>query len=101
MSDLPHRVNLREVGPRDGLQNEEPVPTEAKIRLIDQLSATGLQRIEAVSFVHPRAIPQMADADEVWAESPLIRRWDTWRWCRTSVALSGRSRPDSPTSRSS
>ena len=66
MSDLPERISLREVGPRDGLQNEDPVPTEAKVELIDTLSRTGVQRIEAVSFVHPRAIPQMADADQVW-----------------------------------
>ena len=66
MSDLPESISLREVGPRDGLQNEAPVPTEAKVELIDALSKTGVRRIEAVSFVHPRAIPQMADADEVW-----------------------------------
>ena len=66
MSDLPERISLREVGPRDGLQNEDPVPTDAKVALIDTLSGTGVQRIEAVSFVHPKAIPQMADADEVW-----------------------------------
>lgn len=67
MSDLPSRISLREVGPRDGLQNEEPVATQAKIELVDALSHTGVGRIEAVSFVHPRAIPQMADADEVWS----------------------------------
>jgi hydroxymethylglutaryl-CoA lyase len=67
MSDLPASVSLREVGPRDGLQNEAPVPTDAKVELIDRLSGTGVRRIEAVSFVHPKAIPQMADADEVWA----------------------------------
>ena len=66
MNDLPDRISVREVGPRDGLQNEDPVPTEAKIELIDRLSATGVRRIEAVSFVRPEAIPQMADADEVW-----------------------------------
>jgi hydroxymethylglutaryl-CoA lyase len=71
VSDLPDRISLREVGPRDGLQNEDPVPTDAKVALIDRLSATGVQRIEAVSFVHPKAIPQMADADEVWKQ---IRR---------------------------
>jgi hydroxymethylglutaryl-CoA lyase len=60
-------VSIREVAPRDGLQNEEPIPTDNKVRLIDALSGTGVKRIEAVSFVHPRAIPQMADADEVWA----------------------------------
>ncbi|MEV6969225.1 hydroxymethylglutaryl-CoA lyase [Hamadaea sp. NPDC051192] len=62
------RVSIREVGPRDGLQNEDPVPTAAKVELIDALSGTGVGRIEAVSFVHPKAIPQMADADEVWAK---------------------------------
>ncbi len=66
MTDLPSQISVREVGPRDGLQNEEPVPTQAKIELIDRLSATGVQRIEAVSFVRPEAIPQMADADAVW-----------------------------------
>src|SRR2546430_68390 len=60
-------ISIREVGPRDGLQNEAPVPTAAKVQLLDALSATGVRRIEAVSFVHPKAIPQMADAGEVWA----------------------------------
>lgn len=67
MSDLPERLSLREVGPRDGLQNEAPVPTAGKVALIDALSRTGVGRIETVSFVHPLAIPQMADAAEVWA----------------------------------
>jgi hydroxymethylglutaryl-CoA lyase len=63
----PDRVSLREVAPRDGLQNEPPVPAADKIRLIDALARTGLSRIEAVSFVSPKAVPQMADAAEVWA----------------------------------
>ena len=67
MTDLPTAMSVREVGPRDGLQNEDPVPTEAKVELINALSGTGVGRIEAVSFVHPKAIPQMADADAVWA----------------------------------
>ncbi len=67
MSDMPARISLREVGPRDGLQNEDPVPAAAKIALIDHLGRTGVGRIEAVSFVRADAIPQMADADEVWA----------------------------------
>lgn len=67
MSDFPSRVTLREVGPRDGLQSEAPVPTGAKIELIDALATTGIGQIEAVSYVHPAAIPQMADAQEVWA----------------------------------
>ena len=66
MSDLPSQISVREVGPRDGLQNEDPVPTQAKVELINTLSGTGVKRIEAVSFVRPEAIPQMADADEVW-----------------------------------
>jgi hydroxymethylglutaryl-CoA lyase len=66
VSDLPGQLSVREVGPRDGLQNEQPVPTHAKIELIDRLSATGVRRIEAVSFVRAEAIPQMADADVVW-----------------------------------
>src|SRR5437588_1238647 len=76
MSDLPEAISLREVGPRDGLQNEDPVPTEAKVRLLDALSRTGVRRIEAVSFVHPKAIPQMADVDEVWraaTKNPDVR----------------------------
>jgi hydroxymethylglutaryl-CoA lyase len=67
VSDLPRQISVREVGPRDGLQNEQPVPTQAKIELIDRLSGTGVTRIEAVSFVRPDAIPQMADADAVWS----------------------------------
>jgi hydroxymethylglutaryl-CoA lyase len=66
MSDLPARISLREVGPRDGLQNEDPVPTAAKVELINTLGRTGVSRIEAVSYVRPEAIPQMADADAVW-----------------------------------
>ncbi len=76
MTDLPSRISVREVGPRDGLQNEDPVPASAKIALIDQLATTGVSRIEAVSFVKAEAIPQMADADEVWAavtKDPAIR----------------------------
>jgi hydroxymethylglutaryl-CoA lyase len=72
VSDLPSAVSIREVGPRDGLQNEDPIPTEAKVRLLDALSHTGVRRIEAVSFVHPKAIPQMADAEEVWAAAERV-----------------------------
>ncbi len=65
MTSYPPAVSLREVGPRDGLQNEATVPVGARVRLIDALSATGLRRIEAVSFVSPAAIPSMAGAAEV------------------------------------
>ena len=65
---LPKQVYLREVGPRDGLQNEDRVlPSADKIRLIDALATTGLRAIEAASFVHPRYVPQMADAEQVFA----------------------------------
>jgi hydroxymethylglutaryl-CoA lyase len=63
----PARVVIREVGPRDGLQAEEPLPVEERARLIDALSETGLRMIEAVSFVSPKAVPAMADAAAVWA----------------------------------
>ncbi|HEX2058526.1 MAG TPA: hydroxymethylglutaryl-CoA lyase [Actinomycetota bacterium] len=63
----PLKVRIREVGPRDGIQSERAnVPTDKKVALIDALSETGLRYIEAVSFVSPKAIPQMADAREVW-----------------------------------
>jgi hydroxymethylglutaryl-CoA lyase len=67
MSAWPSAVEIGEVGPRDGLQNELTVPVAERIRLIDALSATGLRRIEAVSFVSPTAIPPMAGAGEVMA----------------------------------
>jgi hydroxymethylglutaryl-CoA lyase len=65
--DLPEAVEIREVGPRDGLQNEPVIPVERRIRLIDALSGTGLRRIEAASFVSPKAIPPMAGAEAVMA----------------------------------
>jgi hydroxymethylglutaryl-CoA lyase len=61
------RVTVVEVGPRDGLQNESvTVPTEAKVAFVDALSETGLAVIEATAFVSPKAIPQLADGDEVF-----------------------------------
>lgn len=65
---LPPHVRIVEVGPRDGLQNEKTIiPATAKIELINRLSATGLQTVEATSFVSPKWIPQLADATEVFA----------------------------------
>jgi hydroxymethylglutaryl-CoA lyase len=61
-------VRIYEVGPRDGLQNEaSPIPTDAKLRFIALLADAGLKEIEATSFVSPRAIPQLADADDLMA----------------------------------
>ena len=65
---LPEFVKIVEVGPRDGLQNEKaPVTTAQKIELIDRLSLTGLQSVEAAAFVSPKWVPQMADSAEVMA----------------------------------
>jgi hydroxymethylglutaryl-CoA lyase len=66
VSDLPKSVRLREVGPRDGFQNEpEVIPTAEKVRLIGMLGAAGYRRIELTSFVRADVIPQLADADDV------------------------------------
>ncbi len=63
-----NRIEIVEVGPRDGLQSESQVlPTAAKIEFIRRLSATGLERIEVASFVNPKRVPQMADAEAVLA----------------------------------
>jgi isopropylmalate/homocitrate/citramalate synthase len=68
LSGLPKRVRVVEVGPRDGLQNEaSTVPTSAKIELIEQLAAAGLGTVEAGAFVHPQAVPRMADTADVLA----------------------------------
>jgi hydroxymethylglutaryl-CoA lyase len=63
---MPAGVRIREVGPRDGFQNEpETIPTAAKVALIDALARTGLRRLEVTSFVRPDVIPQLADAAPV------------------------------------
>lgn len=69
---MPESVTIVEVGPRDGLQNEAvAIPTEVKLGFIERLAAAGVKVIEATSFVHPRAVPQLADADVLL---PAIRR---------------------------
>ncbi|MFE5707766.1 hydroxymethylglutaryl-CoA lyase [Rhodococcus koreensis] len=72
MTAIPPEVDIREVGPRDGLQIEKPIPTAAKLELIDALAATGVRRIEVTSFVSPRAVPALADAEAVAAQ---LGRW--------------------------
>ena len=68
MADYPERARIREVGPRDGFQNEpEVIPTVEKLRLIGLLAEAGLQRMEVASFVRPDVIPQLADGPEVLA----------------------------------
>ncbi|MGC2123305.1 MAG: hydroxymethylglutaryl-CoA lyase, partial [Xanthobacteraceae bacterium] len=68
MSDLPAKVHITEEGPREGFQIEKgAIPTARKIALIDALAATGIDRIQIVSFVNPKNVPGMADADAVVA----------------------------------
>ena len=70
---LPGKVHIMEVGPRDGLQAQKQwVPTEFKIDLINALSRTGVPEIQVTSFVHPKAIPILADADEVMAKIDIV-----------------------------
>jgi len=74
METLPQTVNVREVGPRDGFQNEpEVIPTERKVELIDALARTGLRRLEVTSFVRADVIPQLADAAQVLASIDVPR----------------------------
>lgn len=65
--ELPAKVVIREVGPRDGLQAEPPLSVEARVRFLDAVSRTGVSKVEAVSFVSHKAVPAMADAAGVWA----------------------------------
>ncbi|MCU1684154.1 MAG: hydroxymethylglutaryl-CoA lyase [Amycolatopsis sp.] len=65
---LPERVTIWEVGPRDGLQNEKTVvPVEVKLEFLDRLADAGLRTLEATSFVHPKWVPQLADAEKLLA----------------------------------
>lgn len=68
MNHMPSAVKIVEVGPRDGLQNEQAVTTEAKVALVNALSDAGFQTIEAASFVSPKWVPQMADSGDVLAQ---------------------------------
>jgi hydroxymethylglutaryl-CoA lyase len=85
---MTNRIEIVEVGPRDGLQNEDVIlSTQQKLRLIQHLIDSGLRRIEAVSFAHPKYVPQMADAEAVMAGVPridgvtyigLVMNWRGW-----------------------
>ena len=82
MSDLPQFVQINEEGPREGFQFEKgPIATSRKVELIDALSATGLNHIQTVSFVNPRRVPGMADAEEVaasFARKPGVAYTGLW-----------------------
>jgi hydroxymethylglutaryl-CoA lyase len=70
--DLPDRIDIREVGMRDGLQLEAPVPLDGKLAMLEAIVATGVHRVEVTSFVSPKAVPALADADEV---AKHLGRW--------------------------
>ena len=95
--NLPRRVKLIDVGPRDGLQNEkQPVPAAIKIELVQRLQAAGLKEIEVTSFVSPKWVPQMADNAEVMAG---ITRMDGVRYSVLTPNMKGfesalQSKPD-------
>jgi len=95
--NLPRRVKLIDVGPRDGLQNEkQPVPAAVKVELVHRLQAAGLKEIEVTSFVSPKWVPQMADNAEVMAG---IRREEGVRYSVLTPNLQGfeaalRTKPD-------
>jgi hydroxymethylglutaryl-CoA lyase len=87
--DLPGRVDLREVGLRDGLQLEQPLPTTTKLKILDALVAARLRRIEVTSFVSPKAVPALADAADVAAE---LHRWPDVRFSALVAGLGGARR---------
>ena len=85
-------VVIREVGPRDGFQNEpEIIPTEDKIRLVEMLARTGLRRLEVTSFVRPDVIPQLADGPEVLRRADIPDEVSVSVLMQTPRALSVRS----------
>lgn len=66
------KIDIIEMGPRDGLQNERtPIPVEAKLSFIERLVLSGLEEIEATSFVSPKWVPQLGDAAELWPQLPV------------------------------
>ena len=68
---MPASIRIVEVGPRDGLQNESiPIPTQFKLEFIQKLIQAGITEIEATSFVSPKWVPQLADAQELWPQLP-------------------------------
>lgn len=82
----PAAVDIREVGPRDGLQIEQPLPTEAKLEYLDALVATGARRIEVTSFVSPRAVPALADAERIADE---LHRWPQVQFSALVAGIGG------------
>lgn len=86
---IPPAVAIREVGPRDGLQLESPLASAQKLRLIEALVCTGVRRIEATAFVSPRAMPTMADAEQI---AEALAAWPTVEWSALVASASGARR---------
>lgn len=82
-------VDIRDVGPRDGLQLEAPLSFADKTRLLAALAGTGVRRIEATAFVSPRAVPSMADAERV---GDLVRQWPHIEWSALVASPNGARR---------
>lgn len=82
MSDLPNKVHIVEAGPREGFQIEKgPISTDDKIRFAEALAETGLEEVECISFVNPKRVPSMADAEEIAARirrKPGVRYTGIW-----------------------
>jgi hydroxymethylglutaryl-CoA lyase len=86
---LPAAVDIREVGLRDGLQLERPVGLSKKLAMMDAIAATGVRRVEATAFVSPRAVPAMADAEQVAAH---LECWPDVRWSALVASPNGARR---------
>lgn len=89
MFSLPDSVSIREVAPRDGLQIEAPVALPAKLDLLDAIAHTGVRRVEATSFVSPRAVPSLADAEQVAA---ALGRWPDIQFSALIASATGARR---------
>lgn len=82
-------VSIREVAPRDGLQIEKPIPLTAKLDMIAAIARTGVRRVEATSFVSPRAVPSLADAEQV---AEALGRWPQIRFSALVASVNGAKR---------
>lgn len=87
--EIPQTVDIREVGPRDGLQLEQPLTFEQKLQLIEALAGTGVRRIEATAFVSPSAMPTMADAERV---AGALSAWPAVEWSALVASPGGARR---------
>ena len=87
--DIPLAVTIREVGPRDGLQLEQPLAFEQKLRLIEALVHTGVRHIEATAFVSPSAVPAMADAERI---AGALAAWPAVQWSALVASPGGARR---------